>query len=156
MPWTSPVEHDGVIYIVDQHGAFAYRLPDRMEDTLRLSLLWQSAPPKDRYYATPVVHGGIIYAVTQRGVLSAIDAADGKSVYQQRLSLGGTYYPSIAMAGGRVYVSSDTGKTVIFEPGRQYRELAANSLEPFRSTPVFRDRNIYVRGLKHLYCIGAE
>ena len=54
-----------------------------------------------------------------------------------------------------VFASSESGKTVVFEPGREYREIAVNVLEGFRSTPVFSGSRVYIRGLKHLWCLGT-
>ncbi|MHC4983091.1 MAG: hypothetical protein ACYTF6_07990 [Planctomycetota bacterium] len=44
--------------------------------------------------------------------------------------------------------------TIVLEPGREYKQAAKNKLEGFRSCPVFLGKRMYVRGLKHLYCIG--
>jgi len=156
MPWTSPVESGGVIYMADQNGAFAYRLPERLEDATAVEKLWQTSPPRDRYYASPIVHEGLLYAINQRGHFSVLDTADGIVLYSKKLNLRGTMYPSITLAGGNLYVSDDQGTTLVLEPGREYRELAANRLEPFRSTPVFDGKRLYIRGLQHLYCIGEE
>jgi hypothetical protein len=68
--------------------------------------------------------------------------------------LGGTTYPSIALAGERLFVSSDTGKTIVLELGKELKQVAANTLEPFRSTPVFEGARMYVRTTNHLICIG--
>jgi outer membrane protein assembly factor BamB len=155
MPWTTPIIEGGVIYIVDQHGAGAYRLPERLDDSVDVEVLWQAAPRKDRYYASPVLHEGLLYAITQGAVFTVLDAGDGTIVYSKNIGLKGTVYPSICLAGGKLYVSSDQGRTLVIEPGSEYRELASNELEPFRSSPVFDGSQIYIRGLKHLYCIGA-
>jgi outer membrane protein assembly factor BamB len=67
---------------------------------------------------------------------------------------GGQCYPSITLAGKYLFVSSDNGHTLVLEPGREYKEIAHNVLEPFRSTPVFEGKRMYVRTLQHLWCIG--
>ena len=58
--------------------------------------------------------------------------------------------------GDRVQLTDPKGKmhTIVLEPGREYKEIARNTLETFRSTPVFEGRRMYVRTLKHLWCIG--
>ena len=121
-----------------------------------METLWTAKPASDRYYASPVLHDGLLYAITQRSVFTVLDAADGAVVYSKNLGLKGTVYPSICLAGGRLYVSGDQGGTLVIEPGREYRELASNTLEQFRSSPVFEGGKIYIRGLKHLFCIGAD
>ena len=96
----------------------------------------------------------MIYAVTQHGDWSVIDAANGQIVAEHKLDLGGTFYPSVTLAGGLLFVSSDNGKTVVLQSGREYKEVGRNSLEPFRSGPVFVGQRAYVRGLDHLWCLG--
>jgi outer membrane protein assembly factor BamB len=154
LPWTSPVAGKGVLYVVDEAGAVAYRLPWEFTEPLKLDRLWTARPPADRYYASPVVHEGLVYAVTQGGTLSVLDAGSGAIVYSRHIPLGGTFYPSICLAGNRIFVSSDSGRTVVLEPGREYREVGSNTLEPFRSTPVFSGSRMYVRTMSHLFCIG--
>ena len=39
---------------------------------------------------------------------------------------------------------------------REYKEVSVNTLESFRSTPIFSGKRMYLRGVKNLYCIGEE
>lgn len=157
LPWTSPVADNGVIFLVDENGAYAWRLPKKIQDPLPLEKAWENLRyTRDRFYASPLVHEGIVYAVTQRGWMTALDAATGAVVWSQNVSLGGTLYPSPCLAGGRIYVSSDTGETVVLAPGREYKVLGRMALEPFRSNPVFDGDRVYIRGLTHLWCLGNK
>jgi outer membrane protein assembly factor BamB len=153
LDYCAPVAAEGVAYFV-QNGGKAIRLPAAAADPFKPEALWQTSIKNDRYYASPVWHKELLYAVTQHGDYSVIDAANGNVVYERKLDLGGTFYPSIALAGDRLYVSSDSGKTLVIEPGREYKEVARNALEPFRSSPVFDGKRMYVRTLQGLYCIG--
>ena len=118
-------------------------------------MLWQTEQEKDRYYASPLVHNGLIYAITQKSVFSVIDGKDGSVIRQKKLELGdGTVYPSITLAGEYLFVSNDNGQTLVLKPGAEYKEIAINKIEGFRSSPVFVGNRLYVRGLQHLYCIG--
>lgn len=58
------------------------------------------------------------------------------------------------MAGGYLYASNSNGTTIILKPGREYAQIAMNSLEKFMSTPIFNARRMYLRGNENLYCIG--
>lgn len=154
MPWTSPILHDGVIYIVDQNGAFAYRIPEKLSDDLQLEKLWQVPAKRDRYYASSIVYRGLLYAVTQRGQMTVFNIHDGTVIYKKAFKLGGTYYPSFSLVGEKIFLSSDRGKTVVLDPAQEWKELSLNQMEPFRTTPAFKDDLIYIRTLKFLYCIG--
>ena len=117
--------------------------------------LWKGSAKGGGYgFCSPVVHDGLIYAANDQGILSVLDAATGKSVYEERLNLGGSIYPSISLAGDYLFVSSDNGSTVVLKPGREYKEVGRNKLEPFRSSMVFEGKRLYVRTEKNLFCIG--
>ena len=153
LDYCAPLVEKGVAYFV-QHGGKAIKLPPTADEPFKTEVLWTTSPKNDRYYASPVCHEGLLYAVTQHGDLSVIDAADGRVLYEKKLDLGGTVYPSVSLAGGCLFVSSDNGKTVLLKPGRDYQEVARNALEPFRSSPVFVGERMVVRTLLGVICIG--
>jgi outer membrane protein assembly factor BamB len=162
MPYGAPIVHDGVAYFVehcDKTVGKAARLPETVDDDFAVEELWETRPRKDRYYASPIYHEGLIYAITQTGIFSAIDAETGEVVYEQNLEVlrqnKSTVYPSVAYAGGLLFVSGDNGNTMVVQPGREFRKLGQNTLERFRSSPVFVGDRLYIRGLEKLYCIGA-
>ena len=153
LSYCAPIVQDGVAYFIETGGK-AVRLPEAVGSTNAPAVLWETKPDNDRYYASPVYLDGLIYAVNQKQVFSAIDAATGSIVYSNRLALGGTAYPSVTLAGKLLYVSSDNGATAVIEPGREFKEVARNRLDEFRSTPVFLGKRMYVRTMKELVCIG--
>lgn len=155
MPWGCPYAFGNVVYMIDENGARALKVPAEMSDTLEVETLWEIQLQKGRYYASPVYHEGLIYAIHFEGMLSVVEADTGERVYAQPVSPGGTVYPSICLVGDKLLVSGDAGGTVVVEPGREYREIGRNSLEPFRSTPIPVGSRLYIRGLSHLYCIGG-
>ncbi len=150
----SPVLHEGTVYYV--HGnATAVRLPESLVQPVKLPPLWKGKVKSSGYgFSSPVVFDGLVYSANDQGLLTVLEAATGKMVYEERLNLHGAAYPSISLAGDRIYVSSDTGETVVLQAGREYKELARNKLEEFRSSLVFEGKRVYVRTAKHLYCIG--
>lgn len=154
LKYGSPIVVDGIVYFA-QNGGRARKLPTEASEKAEFPQLWQATMPNDRYYASSVVHEGLVYSLTQKSILVVLDAASGQIVYQTPLGLGGTAYPSITLAGKYIYVSSDTGVTVVMEPGRQFKEIFRNKLERFRSSPVFIGDRLYIRGYKNLYCIGG-
>ena len=154
LEYNAPIVDGDRAYWIE-NGGKACRIPTTVPARGSFRPLWVTQPSKERYYASPVLVDGLIYAIQQQGVLSVIDAADGNVIYEKRLSLGGgTVYPSITAAGKYVYVSSDNGTTLVLEPGRAYKEIARNKLDPFRACPVFDGTRMYIRGIKKLYCIS--
>jgi outer membrane protein assembly factor BamB len=150
----SPVLQDHTVYFV--HGDVrAVRLPQSVGESKKLEPLWKGKIRGGGYwFCSPVVHDGLLYAANDQGLLTVLDAATGERVYEKNLDLHGSIYPSISFAGDRIYVSTDEGTTVVIQPGREFKELARNKLEPFRSSLVFEGKRVYIRTEKKLYCIG--
>ncbi len=145
-----------VIYYIQNNGR-AYRLPKEFTDDMKLDELWVANIHNDRYYSCPLIHDGLVYAITQARRFTVLDAATGQTVYVKDLDLGsGIVYQAITLAGNHIFISSESGTTIVIEPGRQYKEVARNTLESFRACPVFQGSRMYIRGLKNLYCIGTQ
>lgn len=153
LDYNSPCLVEGVLYYL-QAKPQAYALPATPAEAPRA--LWTNASiASDRYYASPLVHDGLVYAINQSKNLSVLEQKTGVLVYQKRIeSLQGTVYPSPTLAGSYIFLSSEGGQTVVIEPGREYREVAHNTLEKFRSCPIFAGNRIYIRGLNHMWCLG--
>jgi len=157
LQFNTPVLEGDVFYFINGTSA-AYRVPTEASDQLKPEQLWKTSIKNDRYYASALVHDGLIYAITQHCHLSVLEADTGKLVYEQAVkSLGGpTAYPSITLGGTHIFISSDRGTTVVIEPGREYKQVSASSLENFRASPVFSANRMYIRTLKSLWCIGLS
>ncbi len=150
----SPILHEGIVYYV--HGqSTANRLPTSLAAPVKVEPLWKASVKGGGYgFSSPVVHEGLLYAANDQGILTAVEAETGKVIYEQRLNHEGTTYPSLSVAGNYLYVSSDRGMTVVLQPGREFKVLARNNLEPFRSSLVFEGKRVYIRTQKNLYSIG--
>ena len=131
----------------------ALALSDTSAGRLELESVWEGSATSGRRTPSAVYHDGLLYAVNTAGILDVTDAATGKPVYRQRLDIGNVF-SSVTAAGSLLYVCGTKGTTVVFRPGRQYREVARNTLESTGCSPVFVRDRLYMRGSKHLYCIG--
>ncbi|HWG46070.1 MAG TPA: PQQ-binding-like beta-propeller repeat protein [Gemmataceae bacterium] len=148
----SPVLHDRILYTFPG-GARAVRLVSAKPASVKLEKLWESKTAGGRRTPSPVLYDGLLYGVTTDGTLDVLDASTGEQVYRQRLGIG-NLYSSITAAGTNLYFSSTKGTTIVVAPGREYHEVARNTLEGFGSCPIFSERHMFVRTRQHLYCIG--
>lgn len=156
LEFATPVVQDGVIYFIEKK-ATAVRLPGALDEPFEE--LWVGRLQGSRHYASPVIHDGLIYAVSREEQFSILDAETGELVHERKLDLGSgsnSAYPSISLAGDKLYVSAESGTTVVLEPGREYREIARSSIGGFRSSPVFAGDRMYVRAFDALYCFGSQ
>ena len=151
--FSEPLVDNGIVYFIESGGK-AYPLPTG--DGEKLKELWTTKPHKDRRFASPVIYDGLIYTINETGVFSAIDAKTGAIVYEHEFKFDSKFapYASVALAGKCLYIADSNGTTVLLAPGREFKEVARNFLEPYRSTPVFQGARMYLRCMKNLYCLG--
>lgn len=96
---------------------------------------------------SPLYHEGRIYLVRNGGVLMAVDAANGRVVYQERLGADGQYTASPVLGRGHLYLISNRGILTVVKAGDRYERVAQVDLgEPCGVTPALAARTLYVRG----------
>ncbi|MEO1084475.1 MAG: PQQ-binding-like beta-propeller repeat protein [Acidobacteriota bacterium] len=157
LDYAAPVIQDGVAYFIEKK-ATAVRLP--AADDGVFETLWTSRVEGSRHYASSLVHEGLIYAVSREQKYTVLDASSGQVLLQRTLDLdaesgSNSAYPSITLGGDRIFLGVQNGTTLVLEPGPDYREVARNRLEGFRSTPIFAGNRLFLRAFDHLYCIGG-
>lgn len=150
----SPIVAGNIVYFITDAGK-AIRLPAQVKTDVPVApeILWQCQPKKDRYFASPVLHDGCIYTVSWKGTLSVIDANTGEVLAERDLKPGSDTYSSLCLAGKYLLTSGEKGTTIVMQLGKDAPEVARNTLEPFRSTPVFEGTRMYIRGSENLYCV---
>jgi outer membrane protein assembly factor BamB len=112
------------------------------------------------YVPSPLLYGGQLYLLkANSGILGALDAKTGDPVFgPQRLPATPNVYASPVAAAERVYVVGRDGATEVLRHGTKYEVLAVNELDdaPFAATPALVDRELYLRGATHLYCLADD
>ena len=109
------------------------------------------------YVSSPLLLDGLLYLLKgNSGVLSSFDARTGARRYgPERLSGIRNVYASPVAAGGRLYVTSRDGMTIVLRTGPTFEVVAVNTLDDgFDASPAIVDGEIYLRGQQFLYCIA--
>ena len=107
------------------------------------------------YVPSPVVLGPYFVVVADNGIASCFKAEDGTRLWMERL--GGGHSASAITADGLVYFVSDRGITSVLKPGPKFEEPKKNDLkELVSSSPAISQGQLFIRGHKHLYCIGQK
>ncbi len=108
------------------------------------------------YVASPLVYDGRVVLVKDGGIVTVLDAAEGKLVTQARSRGAGNYYASPVASDGKIYVSSEGGVVTVFRPGKRLEIVSSHDFgELIAATPVIPDGRIYVRTAKALYCFAG-
>ncbi len=165
LEYASPLVKNAVIYFVGSTTT-ALELSAPTAATLQTKVLWES-DLDGTFFASPVCDNDLLFAVNNEGFFFALDARSGKvllTMEQEIPSAAGrnnmppaNMYPSLCLAGGRLFLSNDIGYTVVIEPGREYKEVCRNRLlEGSGGTPAFSGRRLFVRDGQQILCIGGE
>lgn len=129
--------------------------PPRQEQTAAVEWKQTRGLP---YVPSPLYYREIVYLVKDGGMVSAFDAKSGAAFYEQeRIGIGGSFYPSPVAAGGTIYVCGNDGKIAVLKAGPKLEVLARNDLgERLVTTPAIADDTIYIRTAGHLCAFGKK
>lgn len=158
LSYGTPVVDGDIVYFIEGR-ARAVKLIGIEGDTIKTERLWDARLKGTRHYGSVVVHDGLIYAVSREDWFGVIDAVTGEVVYEKRLGFGGDaneVYVSVTLGGENIYVGGEMGEFAVIKQGREYVEIVRNQLEGTRSSPVFVGSRMYLRGFKHMWCIGEK
>jgi outer membrane protein assembly factor BamB len=116
------------------------------------SLLWEN----DEYLSdvpSPVAFNDLVFVVTSYGAVAGYDAATGEKGQVRELEK--TVYASPMIAEGKLFILDKTGMMHILKADKSLEEVGKSALgEGSSCTPAFGTGTIYIRGNKHLFCIG--
>ena len=106
---------------------------------------------------TPVFYQDRLYLVRSGGLLSCINAMDGKLLYTERLGAPGQYSASPVIAGGNLYLISNPGVVSVVKTGETFERLHQHNLgEPAFVTPAFDEVTLFIRTQSHLVAFREE
>jgi outer membrane protein assembly factor BamB len=128
--------------------------PDGKGDVTETHVAWHETSAKC-YVPSPVVCGEHLIVADDRGTANCFVAATGERLWQERL--GDHFSNSLVTAGGLVYLVADNSPTKVIRPGKELEVVAENPLgERCYSSPAISNGQIFIRGEKHLFCIGKK
>ncbi|OHB72445.1 MAG: hypothetical protein A2V70_14525, partial [Planctomycetes bacterium RBG_13_63_9] len=151
----SPTFADGVVYVANEFPALSAIRADGKGDVTETHVLWQgedSLPDT----CSPLATQEYVFLLASFGVLTCYDATSGELLWEKEFDASFASSPSLV--GNRLYLVGDEGKTWIVEPGRQQcKDVGEADLgESCVTSPAFQDGRVYLRGEKHLFCIGQK
>jgi outer membrane protein assembly factor BamB len=155
-PIPAPTFHDGVLYMTRGYRSGPYMAirPGGRGDISATHVLWE-VPTGAPYISSLVYHEGILYMASDVGAVTAIDAATGKRLWQERVE--GIFSASPVAADGKIYFVSETGETIVLKAGRQAEIIARNDVgERLIASPAISNGQIFLRSDDRLFAIGKR
>jgi outer membrane protein assembly factor BamB len=151
----TPVFYDGIVYTPTRVKPLLAYKPGGRGDVTKTHLVFSFDNGPD--VPSPVSDGQYFYVVNDRGIAWCVDAKTGKEVYGGQRIKPGTYSSSLVLADGKLYITSEEGLTTVMKAGPKFEVVAENPIEEFcLSSIAVSDGQIFLRGSKHLYCIGKR
>jgi outer membrane protein assembly factor BamB len=131
--------------------------PGGTGDVTRTHLAW-SSPRGSPFVPSPILVGGQLYMVNDMAsIVTAFDAATGRSLYQGRLGVAQRegFSASPVAVDGKVFFTNDDGETFVLKAGPAFELLHTNRMgERTLASPALVEGRWYIRTERHLYAIG--
>ncbi len=167
IPVPSPVATQGLVFLSSGHNMMR-QCPII---AVRAEAMGDITPPRGQsasdgvawshssggpYVTSPIAVDEYLYVPLDRGSLTCYEALTGKTVYEsQKLGSRNTVTAAPIAADDKIYIQTEDGECYVIKPGPQFEILAVNKLnEVFCASPAVSAGKIFLRGRKHLYCIG--
>jgi outer membrane protein assembly factor BamB len=104
------------------------------------------------YVPSPIAVGDWFFITDDRGFAHCFDAKSGAEQWEQRF---GRQHASLVSANGLVYFLDDQGVCHVVRGSNKFEEVAKNEIgEPSYASPALSNGQIFIRGERHLFCIG--
>jgi outer membrane protein assembly factor BamB len=120
-------------------------------------LVWEKKKPRATpYVPCMLVVDDRLYCVTDDGYADCYEIATGKDVWSRQHLKNSEVYSSPVLIDGKIFAPVDD-EVFVFPAGPTYKALADNKLgERIIASPAVADGRLYIRGQKHLFCIGKS
>ena len=157
----NPVYADGIVYLMSGFRGTALKAIDlslaKGDLTGSKAILWeynQDTP----YTPSPVLMDGKLYFLkNNNGVLTCLNAKDGKVIYSnQKLDGITNIFSSPTGNKDKIYIAA-TGVVDVVKAGGSFELLSQNTLDDtFEASPIITGNDLILRGYKYLYSFSAK
>lgn len=151
-----PVYGQGLVYVCSGFNTpVLYAIDPTGEGNVTESHVKWKIERRMPHSPSPLLVGEELYVVSDKGIGTCIDAKTGEIHWQERLE--GNYSASPLAANGLVYFQDENGTTIVVEAGKEFKEVARNTLgendRTFASYAV-EGNSLLLRSESHLYRIA--
>ena len=101
---------------------------------------------------SPLLYENKIFMVRSGGILTALNATTGRSLFSERLGASGQYSASPVLANEHLYLASEAGVISVIKADNKIKIIHQQKLEEKVFVSPALDKNtIYIRSAKHLW-----
>jgi outer membrane protein assembly factor BamB len=143
----SPAYADGMVYAVNDYARLVgIQLGETPE------VVWEYIDDLSEV-SSPLATKDIVIMAASYGTVTCFDSKTGERLWLQEFDDG--FYSSPILVGDNVYLMDISGVMYVFRADEDFQLISRNELgEDAMTIPAFMHGRIYIRGEKHLFCIG--
>jgi len=158
--YTSPLLSDGIVVSMGGYNGMALGVKvGGQGDVTESHRLWHHAKSPQRI-GSGAIHDGYIFILNDPGVAQCFNLKTGEQLWQERLqgpAATGQNWSSLVISEGRCYAVNQGGDAFVFKASPQFELLATNSMgETVIGSMAVSDGQLFIRGYKHLFCVGRK
>lgn len=145
---SSPTYDQGRIFVASEFAnAFAI-------DAQKGEVLWKTNEPYLPSVSSPIVYNNLLFLFSTS--ISCLDASTGDLLWEQDME--DEFYSSPLLVQDRILIFNVKGSMFVLKPDRE--KLIIEDQIPLKeavvSTPALANGSMWIRGIKHLYCIQSR
>jgi len=151
----SPAFAGGVVFVCNTGACAAAIDPNGTGNVTETNVLWKNDEHDPPDICSPLSDGSLLFMVSTWGTVYCHDATTGEQLWEHDFE--SEFNSSPSLVGSNVYLTDKQGVTHMFEAAREFSEVGTAELgEGCTASPAFADGRIYIRGSRHLFCIGKK
>lgn len=152
---TSPTYANGLVYVASDQSCVAAIKPDGTGNVTESHIAWKNEDNGLPDMCSMLCDGPRVYTLVF-GVFHAFDALTGKHLWAHETNA--KFQASPALVNGRIHLLTADGVNIIGEGGAEgFKETGRAPLgEGAGASPAYAPGRIYLRGKKHIFCIGKK
>lgn len=145
----SPAYADGMVYVVNDYARLA---AIKLQDTPVVA--WEYIDDLSEV-SSPLATKNLVIMAASYGSVTCFDGKTGERYWIHDFDEG--FYSSPILVGESVYLIDMLGSMYVFKADKEFQLISRSELgENAVTIPAFKQDRIYIRGEKHLFCIGTE
>lgn len=159
--YNSPLYADGLVVAFGGYNGMGLAVKAGGEgDVTSTHRVW-SLPKVSQRIGSGVLHAGHHYILSDPGIAECRDLKTGQLVWSERLKgpgpTGQNWSSLVLTADGLCHAVNQGGDAFVFRASPQFELLATNSVgEKIIGSMAISGGRIFLRGYRHLWCIGPR
>jgi len=150
----SPIFAGGLVFAISPSEKLMAIRPDGQGDVSKTHLAW-AVEDNVPDVTSPVSNGDQLFMVTTSGLLTCLNAKDGKKLWEHDFDM--ECHASPTLAANRLYLFGQKGRAVVVEAGPQFKELFRTEMgDAFHASPAFAQDKMFLRGVTNMFCIEVS